>query len=432
MSVSGLHGVGSLLADAAFRRVWLVGVGSGGSIWLEMLVVGIFAFDTTGSPLLVALLVILRLAPLALFGSVVGTFADRLPPRLLLCTTLTTAALLSAAVFLLFAFGLGAYWVVAAAAFSSGMVWCTDMPLRRRILGDIAGLERIGPAMSLDSATSNCTRMLAPLVGGVLYEALGTSGAFALSACLYAGCVALLLRVPAGTSPGTPDGRRGSILRDYREALSLAARDRDILRILLLTVLFNLWGFPFVSMIPVIGREDLVLSAGWIGVLAALEGGGAFLGSLIIAVRARPTAFRRLYYFSILFYLLLVMLAGAMGDAVPMAVVLFFVGLAGAGFSAMQATLIYSVAPPHMRGRMFGLLVLCIGTGLVGFTNAGLMGEWFGGSTAIQIIAAEGLLPLLLIGIGWRQLRYGTAERSATSAGQAGAAPVARLPDRER
>lgn len=405
MSIAALRGLGTLLGDAAYRRVWLIGVGSGGAVWLEMLVVGIFAFDTTGSPLLVALLVILRLLPLAMFGSVVGTLADRLPPRLMLCGTLATAAVLSTTVFLLFTIGHAEYWVVAAASFASGLVWCTDMPLRRRILGDIAGLDRIGPAMSLDSATSNAMRMLAPLLGGILYERLGTSGAFALSACLYAGCVVLVLGVPAGISSGSPRAQPTSILRDYREALSFVARDRDILRILLLTAVFNLWGFPFVSMIPVIGREDLMLSAGWIGALAALEGGGAFLGSLVIAVRVRPTGFRRLYYFSILGYLLLVLLAGWMRDAVPLGVVLLCVGLAGAGFSAMQSTLIYSVAPPHMRGRLFGLVVLFIGTGIIGFCNVGLMGEWFGGTTAIQIIAAEGLLPLLLIGAGWQQLR---------------------------
>ena len=35
----------------------------------------------------------------------------------------------------------------------------------------------------------------------------------------------------------------------------------------------------------------------------------------------------------------------------------------------------------------------------------GLMGELYGGSMAMRIVAAEGLIPLLLIGLGWRQLR---------------------------
>ena len=98
-----------------------------------------------------------------------------------------------------------------------------------------------------------------------------------------------------------------------------------------------------------------------------------------------------------------------MSDALPMATALFSAGLAGAGFTTMQTALIYTVAPPAMRGRLFGVLVFCIGTGLIGHVNVGLMGEWFGGSAAIQIVAAEGLIPLLLIGIGWRQL-WGSAE----------------------
>ena len=112
-----------------------------------MLVVGVFAFEVTGSPLLVALLVILRMMPLAVFGSVVGTFADRLSPQLILRVSLSVATLVSATVVLLFFFGLAQYWHVAVATFVSGLVWTTDMPVRRRILGDAAGKDRIAPAM---------------------------------------------------------------------------------------------------------------------------------------------------------------------------------------------------------------------------------------------------------------------------------------------
>jgi predicted MFS family arabinose efflux permease len=288
------------------------------------------------------------------------------------------------------------------------MVWTTDMPVRRRILGDAAGTERIALAMSFDSATNNATRMLGPLLGGVVYQWLGASGAFALSAGLFGLSAVITLGVPATVSTGglngVRSGRPTKILTDLLEAFAFAARDRDISRILLVTVVYNIWGFPFVSMIPVIGGDELSLSAGWVGGLAALEGGGACLGALAIAMGVRGANFRGLYYFGTLAYLLFIFLAGWMTEAFSMAAVLFCIGLAGACFTTMQSTLIYSVAPPEMRGRMFGLLVLCIGTGLLGFANVGLMGEWFGGSAAIRIVAAEGLIPLLLVGIGWRQL----------------------------
>jgi len=397
-----------LLRGPVYTRVWLIGIFSGVARWLEMLVFGVFAFELTGSPFLVALLLILRLLPLAVFGSIVGTLADRLPPRLLLLASLVAALLISATLTLLFVMEAAQYWHLALATLATGMVWTTDMPVRRRILGDAAGKERIALAMSFDSATNNATRMLGPLLGGVVYQWIGASGAFALSASLFGLSAVITLGVPAAVSTGGLNGVRSDrptkILADFLEAFAFAARDRDISRILLVTVVYNVWGFPFVSMIPVIGGDELSLSAGWVGGLAALEGGGACLGALAIAMGLRGANFRGLYYFGTLAYLLFIFLAGWMTEAYSMAAVLFCVGLAGACFTTMQSTLIYSVAPPEMRGRMFGLLVLCIGTGLIGFANVGLMGEWFGGSAAIRIVAAEGLIPLLLVGIGWRRL----------------------------
>ena len=397
-------GLRDLLADAEFLRIWLVGVFSGVARWLEMLVAGIYAFDTTGSPFLVALLVILRMTPLVLFGSVVGTFADRLPPKVFLCVTMFGACLVSATVCVLFATGADAYWVVAAACVVSGLVWTTDMPLRRRILGDVAGMARIAPAMSLDSATNNGTRMLGPLLGGVLYQWLGAGGAYALSALMFAACAVLMVFVSARLGSAGAARPASRALHDLRAGFAYVARDRDVLRLMLVTIVFNVWGFPFLAMIPVVGREELVVSAGVIGTLTALEGMGALVGALIIAARVRIPSYRRLYFFGLLGYLVFAFTAGWMPDVLPMGVALCAVGLCAAGFSTMQSTLIYSVAPPEMRGRLFGVLVICIGTGLIGFANIGLMGEWFGGSTAMRIVAAEGVIPLLLIGLGWKQL----------------------------
>ena len=285
--MTGSQGLGGLFRDGIFLRVWLTGVASGVARWLEMLVVGIFAFEVTGSPFLVALLVILRMIPLAAFGSVVGAFADRWPRRLVLAAGLALAALISGILFVLFWAGAAGYWHVALATFLSGVIWTTDMPFRRGILGDVAGGARIGAAMSLDSASNNANRMLGPLLGGVIYQAFGTGGAFALSMLLYGLAAALVLTVPAATAATVRTGPPTRVRRDLADAFRFVAGNSDVLRVLLVTVVFNLWAFPFVSMIPVIGHAELDLSAAGIGVLSALEGGGAFLGAMMIAVWGR-------------------------------------------------------------------------------------------------------------------------------------------------
>src|SRR5258705_6924296 len=60
-----------------FRRLWLIGLIVFAVRWLEMLVVGVFVYQQTGSPFLVALMTLLRLLPMALLGVVMGAVADR-------------------------------------------------------------------------------------------------------------------------------------------------------------------------------------------------------------------------------------------------------------------------------------------------------------------------------------------------------------------
>ena len=232
-----------LLGDPLYLRLWLIGLLSMGSRWLELLVVGIFAVETTGSPVLVTLLVILRMLPLAVFGSIVGTFADRVSPRILLYSSHGLAALVSLAVLALALSGIAAYWHIALATFLSGVVWTTDMPVRRRMIGDVAGTERIAAGMSLDSATSNAMRLIGPLFGGLLYQWLCLGGAFGLAAALYALCLMLTPGLPKAFASGAGQ-RSARLLGDLREGFRFLAREPEIRRILYVTVIFNIWGLP--------------------------------------------------------------------------------------------------------------------------------------------------------------------------------------------
>lgn len=400
-------GIGSLLADRNYVRIWILGGLAGASRWLEMLALGVYAVEVTGSPFLVALLMILRLAPLSLFGVVIGTLADRADRKVVLVVSLVLMLALSLVMLGLSVSGIVAYWHAAVAAFGSGLFWALDMTLRRRLIGDVAGAERIAPAMSLDSATNNATRMIGPLVGGALYQWLGLSGVFGLNTLAYGLCLVFALGIPLDQDQEPEAAPRATPLRDLIDAFIYALRDKEMLRILAVTLVFNIWGFAFMSMIPVIGEAELGLSPGEIGALTSMEGVGAFLGALSVAWLAGTSRlrFRRLYFFGTLVYLMLVFLVGSAPTAVAIAVILVAVGLAGACFSSMQSTLTYVVAPPAMRSRMFGVLSICIGAGMIGSVNVGLMAEVFGAPAAVRIIAVEGLVTLVLIGLGWRALR---------------------------
>src|SRR5499427_11114084 len=70
-----------LFGEADFRRLWVVGVVVFAVRWLEMLAVAVFAYQHTGSPFIVALLTMLRMLPMALFGALIGAAAERVERR---------------------------------------------------------------------------------------------------------------------------------------------------------------------------------------------------------------------------------------------------------------------------------------------------------------------------------------------------------------
>ena len=70
----------------------------------------------------------------------------------------------------------------------------------------------------------------------------------------------------------------------------------------------------------------------------------------------------------------------------------------------MQATLVYLAAPPEMRSRVFGVLSVCIGIGMIGFLHLGWLSGMIGATAAIVTIGVEGLVVMLLSQRWWRAI----------------------------
>jgi MFS family permease len=391
-----------LFGEADFRRLWLVGVVVFAVRWLEMLAVAVFAYQRTGSPFIVALLTMLRMLPMALFGAIVGAIAERLERRIALIAVVISMLLSSLVLALLAWCDALEVWHVALASFVNGIAWTTDNPVRRTMIGEVVGLDRMSAAMSLDVGANNASRMLGPTLGGVLLATFGIGGAFAVSVACYVVAVAAAMRIHHRNSV-RPTGV-ASILERMLEGFMLVRGDRRLIGILVVTVIYNTFGWPFTSMIPVIGQDNLGLGAVGIGLLASMDGVGAFCGAVVIALLAKPPIFARLYVGGVFVYLLMLPVFALAPDPLLAGTVLLVTGVANSGFSIMQATLVYLAAPPEMRSRIFGVLSVCIGIGMVGFIHLGLLAGLIGASWATVTIGAEGIAAMLLTRRWWRAI----------------------------
>ena len=398
------HGLSALIGDPEFRALGGASVLLAVARWLEFLAVGIFALDATGSAFLVALLALLRFFPLALFGVFLGALGDMADSRRLISVAIAAMAAVSLALAGLFIAGAAEYWHVAGVTVLAGTFWAADMSLRRKLVGDIAGPDRLGAAMAFDNAVNNGARLVGPVIGGALYQWAGGTGVFLATGALYLaafGFSLMLKRVPVEQPLESWFMR--PILNAW-QAFLYTIGDREVLSILAVTVAFNIWGFPMFSMVPVIGKGELGLSASAVGVISAFQGGAGFLGALVVARLARPGAYRAIYFYSVCGVIGSVLVMGLFPGVAMLGLGVAAAGLAGSGFGSMQGTLIYRAAPPDMRGRLLGLVTISIGTGLIGFANIGAMAERFGASNALWIVGLEGAVAMALIGLTWRGL----------------------------
>jgi MFS family permease len=385
-----------------FRRLWLVGFAVSVARWLEMLVVGLVVWQQTGSSFLVACMTLLRLAPMGLFGALVGVLADRVERHGALVAVLLVQAAAVGALAVLALTGTPGIWQIALACFLGGFGWATDNPVRRMMLGDLLGAARMGTATSLDVMANNASRILGPALGGTLLAAFGPGQAFAACVLLYLLAIWMALRVRHRMHPAR--ARRGPVIAEMAEGFRAALRLPALRGLLLVTVVFNLFAWPFLSMIPVIGRQSLDLGPSAVGWLASMDGFGALAGALAMALVSRPDRHARLYLGGCMLYMTMLTLFALAPSPVLAGVALMLVGFGGAAFVTMQATLTYLLAPPELRSRAFGVLSVASGTGLIGFLHLGLLAEAIGAAAATAVMGAEGLVALALTRRHWRRL----------------------------
>ncbi len=178
--------------------------------------------------------------------------------------------------------------------------------------------------------------------------------------------------------------------------LNAARESRPLQATLWITVLFNLFGWPVLSMIPVIGRDQLHLDAQGVGLLASLDGIGSLLGALALTSIARHLRHGPVYVGAVLVFLVLQVAFAWSHHVLLTGFILFAIGVAQAGFAVMQPTLVYTSATADRRSDAMGLMTMCIGVAPLGFLAIGWLAERLGAPMAALTCAVSGLVAVAL------------------------------------
>jgi MFS family permease len=394
---------------------------------MELLVLGYLIFQLTGSPFQVGLIAVFLNAPRPILALYAGVIADRLDRRHVMIGVHAVYLGTATALLALLVTNAVQPWHVFIAILVQGSVKVLDDPSRRTAIFDLTGHQRIASAMSLETITNNGGKILGPLAGGLLIAWSGFTGAYAVLAAL--DLVALLLmvrlRLPRGSRVGSAPA---TVLHSLKEGIGYSLTNRMVLGVLSISLIVNALVFPIQYFIPVIASDLLQVGPVLGGLLASAEGIGTVTGALIISIKREIRYHGRLFVFGALVVAVAVTLVGWSPWFVVSFTLLFVGGMAQAGFSTMQSTILLLASQPGLRGRTVGALGTVNGLGhLLGGSEIGIIAGAFGIGLAIGVNAAAGLILMLpviiLTPLMWRPVNV-TSEETDDKEESSGLMPV--------
>ena len=384
------------MGNADFRLIWYVGSLAEFCRRFELLVLIWLILQVTDDYFQLGLLVVFNNIVRPFVSPFAGYLADRVNRRNVLLVAqginiATTAALLGA---MSYDISLLQPWHVFAAVFIQGLTKAIEDPSRRTAIMDIVGRQRLVNAVSLDVISQNVGKMVGPVVAGILLKWTGFSGAysFLIVAHLFTWLLMAFLRIPESTVRTAME----PLLRSLGSAVRYTWNSPMMLGLLYITMVMNALAFPVQQFIPALGKDHLEVGVVLVGLLAAADGFGHLAGAGMMSLARNLRYHGRFYTFgSVIVLVMAIAYSWSPWYAVTFSL-LVLSGLGQAGFSTMQTSITLLAAPEEMRGRMMGLLSMCIGVGNpIGALEIGAIASLLSLQWSISLNALAGLVLIL-------------------------------------
>jgi len=348
-------------------------------------------YRLSGSTLLLGLAAFAQQIPFLVLAPLAGVFVDRFDRRRLLIATNSIAALQAAAMFTVVALGVVQPWHLIAGNLVLGLVNAWDAPARQSILIQlVGGRADLASAIALNSIMMNLARFLGPMVGGVLIAALGERWGFGANAASYFAMLFALSQIPGRPASSAP--AEGNVLKQLAAGTRYAYGFLASRCALLLLTSASLTVGSYVSMMPWFAREAFHGDSGTLGLLISAAGLGAVSGMVYLALRTGIRGLFRLIGWTVALAgaaLCVFSFSNTLWLALP---ALYFVGLGLMLTAASSNTVLQSIVPDELRGRVASLYVMSfIGMTPLGALATGWVSEHIGPQHALLACGVLGI-----------------------------------------
>ena len=276
------------------------------------------------------------------------------------------------------------------------------MPARQALVPQLVGRSNLTNAMSLDAAAMSLTTLIAPSVGGVLYNVIGPEGVYFIVAGL--GVAAVIFTSMVSARGGSANRPSVPMASDISQGLRYVVNSPVVLILLVMGLATALLAMPFRFLMPVFVVDIYGRGPESLGLLVTIMGLGSLVGALFIASIGSKRRGLLLLAGSFISAIALMLVA-----AIPLyyaaAGLMVLLGLGDAGRRTLNQALIMEEVDDEYRGRVMSVFMMNFGLMPLGVLPAGALAERFGGQFAIMILGALLLLTTTVVLVTQRRLR---------------------------
>ena len=378
------------LSHRTFRIVFLGAFASNIGTWMQNVVLGAYAYDLTHSATFVGVIIFAQLGPTLVLPMVGGLLADKVDRKRFLIILSIEQLVFSLGVALVVLSPHPSKVLLVVMVLMVGAGSAMFGPAYSAILPGLVGREDLPGAISLNSAQMNASRVIGPIIGGVLYSLVGPAWIFAGNAATYLFVVVALMMVTLPAVPQVPT--HASRWRQLTAGITVARQDPVVGRCLVTVFVFSLLALAFIGQMPVVAAHNLGINLSKspdYGILYACFGTGALAGAISIGTVFATTSKPLIVRICLVGYSISLCAFALERSPVPAYVNVAVTGAFYFAFITALNTTLQARLHENVRGRVMALWMMGFG-GTVGIGNL-LIGP---------VVAAVGITDVLLFGAG--------------------------------
>ena len=343
-----------------FRTVWTAGMAASAAAWALIIARGWMAYDLSDSSLSVGIVTFMAMIPRVVVTPFTGYLSDRFDRRNVLAAMFGLNLAHNIVLVAVLLFGALEVWHLVILAFVNGSARAAHMPAAQALIPNVVPRHLLLNAIALNQATNHGARLIGPLSILPLVAFVGVESAFVLCTAFYAVSLVQALRVRTA-STGQMDRRR-AFIGNLTEGLFYVYRTPIMRSMVIIAVLHCGLTMAFESLLPVLSARQLGSdgATAFTYLMMAVGGGALVSVSLLAGVQSERMRGQAFLYLGIFSGLCPAILAASIN--LPMAMVAAAgMGAAQGGFMTLTHTIIQSVVPDGVRGRVAGIYSMHVG-----------------------------------------------------------------------